>query len=46
MGPPLSFTGWIISLWTAPDDNEGTAIVHNLDTGKYEAYLLTMACGQ
>jgi len=46
VGSSLSFPGGIASLWTAPDDNAAVAVTHNAETGKYEAYLLTMACSQ
>jgi len=46
VGQSLTFPGVISSLWTAPDDNGAVAVTHNAETGKYEAYLLTMACGQ
>jgi hypothetical protein len=44
--PPLQFPGGITSLWTAPNDNGAVAVTRNSETGKYEAYLLTMACSQ
>src|ERR1041385_1207578 len=46
VGSPVSFPGGVTSLWTAPDDNGAVAVTHNAETGKYEAYLLTMACSQ
>jgi len=46
VGPSLSFPGSITSLWTVPDDNGAIAVTHNAETGRYEAYLLTMACSQ
>ncbi|HSS96055.1 MAG TPA: hypothetical protein VLK33_03460 [Terriglobales bacterium] len=46
VGPALNFPGGITSLWTAPDDNGAVAVTRNAETGKYEAHLLTMACGQ
>jgi hypothetical protein len=46
VGRALAFAGVVISLWTASDENGAVAVAHNSETGKYEAYLLTMACGQ
>jgi hypothetical protein len=46
VGQALSFPGGITSLWTAPDENGAVAVTRNSETGKYEAYLLTMACSQ
>ncbi len=46
VGSSLSFPGGITSLWTALDNNGAVAVTHNAETGKYEAYLLTMACNQ
>lgn len=46
VGAPVSFPGNITSLWTAPDDNGAVVVIHSAETGKYEAYLLTMACSQ
>jgi hypothetical protein len=46
VGQAVSFPGSITSLWTAPEDNGAVAVAHNSETGKYEAYLLTMACSQ
>jgi hypothetical protein len=46
VGASVNFPGGITSLWTAPDDTGVVAVIHNPETGKYEAYLLTMACSQ
>ena len=46
VGQAVSFPSRITSLWTAPDNNGAVAVTHNAETGKYEAYLLTMACSQ
>ena len=46
VGSPVSFPGGITSLWASPDENGAVAVTHNAETGKYEAYLLTMACSQ
>jgi hypothetical protein len=44
--PPVEFAGGVTSLWAAADGGSAVAIVHNAENGKYEAYLLTIACGQ
>jgi len=46
VGQALEFPGAITSLWTASDENGAVAVAQNSETGKYEAYLLTMACSQ
>ena len=46
VGSPVSFPGAISSLWTDADENGAVAVTRNSETGKYEAYLLTMACSQ
>ena len=42
--PPLEFAGPVMVLRGAGES--ATAVSHNLKTGKYEAYLLTLACNQ
>jgi len=44
--PPVELPGGVTSLWSAMDGNSAVAVVHNPENGKYEAYLLTIACGQ
>ena len=46
VGQTLAFPGAISSLWTTADGSSGVAVAHNSETGKYEAYMLTMACSQ
>jgi hypothetical protein len=46
VGSDVSFPGSVTSLWTDADENGAVAVVRNSGTGKYEAYLLTMACSQ
>ena len=46
VGQAVSFPGGVTSLWTAPDENAAVAVTQNSETGKYEAYLLTMGCSQ
>lgn len=38
------FAGPISALWPSTDATSATAIVHNLKTGKYEAYNVTLSC--
>ncbi len=45
-GAPVEFGGPVLALWTAPDGNSATAITHNLQTGFYEAFTLSIACGR
>jgi hypothetical protein len=46
VGQPAEFGGGVTSLWPAADGQSAGAVVHNEETGRYEAYLLTMACSQ
>jgi hypothetical protein len=43
---PLQLSGAITALWTARSDDSATAVVHDSETGDYEAVQLTLACGQ
>lgn len=43
---PLEFGGSITALWTESSGNTAVAISRNSETGKYEAYRLTIACSQ
>jgi hypothetical protein len=42
---PLLFPGPVTALWNASPDS-ALAVVRNLASGRYEAYLVTLACGQ
>ncbi|HTS29680.1 MAG TPA: hypothetical protein VMH81_27605 [Bryobacteraceae bacterium] len=42
--PPLDFPGPVTALWPSGGSSV-VAIVHNLATGKYEAYVVTVSCG-
>jgi len=42
--PPEELPGPVTALWTSSGSSV-MAIVHNLATGRYEAYLITVACG-
>jgi len=41
----LEFEGQIVGLWPATDGNSATAIVKRKDTGWYEAYRISISCG-
>ena len=42
----LALAGPITALWPAQDGESATAVIHNSETGDYEALLLTLACRQ
>ena len=44
VSPPAAFNGPITALWTATDSTSVMAISKNSETGKYEAYRLSMDC--
>ncbi len=43
---PIEFNGRITALWTEPDGNGAVAVMQNSESGSYEAYRLTITCGQ
>jgi hypothetical protein len=43
---PAEMNGTITSLWTESNGNSVMAVLRNLQTGKYEAYRLAIACSQ
>jgi len=43
---PLEFSGPVTALWSAADGSTALAVSKNLKAGQYEAYTLTLACGQ
>jgi hypothetical protein len=43
---PAEFEGPVTALWTESDGNSVTAIAHNSESSRYEAYRLTITCGQ
>ena len=43
---PLALPGPETALWPAETRGEATLVVHNLQTGEYEAYRLGLACAQ
>ncbi len=42
----LEFGGTITALWAESNGNTAVAVSRNSETGRYEAYRLTMACGR
>jgi hypothetical protein len=43
-GSPIQFDGPVIYLQPDPDVSSARAVVHNLKTGNYEAYVVTATC--
>ncbi len=43
---PLEFAGAITALWTDAEGTGAIAVSKSAETGKYEAYRLSIACGQ
>jgi hypothetical protein len=43
---PLNFAGAVVALHAYGPDPTATGIVRNLETGNYEAYRLSISCGQ
>lgn len=46
VSPTLEFSGPVISMWTDNNAANAVAIIRNLDAGRYEAYRLSISCGQ
>jgi len=46
VSPALDFAGPVSALWTESKGDSAIAISKNRDTGSYEAYRLSLACGQ
>jgi hypothetical protein len=42
----LEVTGGITAMWTDSSGANAVAVVHNLETGRYEAFRLTLTCGR
>lgn len=42
----LEFPGPVTALWTSADHASAVAVAHNLNTGQYEAAILTIACSR
>jgi hypothetical protein len=45
-GDPVELPGPILALWPSDDGTYVRAVVHNLQTGNYEAYVVTASCSQ
>jgi hypothetical protein len=43
---PVNFDAPITALWTAMDGTTANAVVHDTTGGRYEAYSVSVACGQ
>ena len=43
---PLALGGSVSALWTAFDGTSAIAVLHSREMGTYEAYRLTITCGQ
>jgi hypothetical protein len=46
LSDPVEMNGTIVAMWSAQDSGPARAVVHNLKTGNYEAYLLKVGCSQ
>lgn len=46
MGQPLEFPGPILALWQADDETSARVASKNLQTGMYEASIVTVSCSQ
>lgn len=44
VSPPVEFPGPVTALWTAADARTALAVARNLQTGRYEAYSLSISC--
>ena len=46
LSDPLDLNGTVVAMWSAEDGGPTRAVVRNLKTGNYEAYLLKVGCSQ
>ena len=46
VSPDLEWNGAITALWTESGGASAMADLHNLETGRYEAFRLTLTCGR
>ena len=44
-GPPLKFPGPILALWVSEDGKSARVVSRNLQTGAYEASIVSVSCG-
>jgi hypothetical protein len=45
VGQPLEFSGPILALWPTQDDKSARVVSRNLQTGMYEASIVSVSCG-
>jgi hypothetical protein len=45
VGDPIEFAGPILALWPSEDGTQVRAVSRNLETGMYEASILSISCG-
>ncbi len=43
---PLDVSGTVTALWTESGGGSAVAVAHNFETGKYDAFRLTLTCGR
>jgi hypothetical protein len=46
LSDPLELDGPVVAMWSDENGGPARAVVHNLKTGNYEAYLLKVGCSQ
>jgi hypothetical protein len=46
LSEPLELDGPVVAMWSGENGGPARAVVHNLKTGNYEAYLLKVGCSQ
>jgi hypothetical protein len=46
LSDPLELDGTVVAMWSGENGGPARAVVHNLKTGNYEAYLLKVGCSQ
>jgi hypothetical protein len=45
VSPPTEFPGPIVALWQSEAEGTAAAVIHNLQTGRYEAHTVSLSCG-
>ena len=45
MGEPIEFPGPTLAVWTTDDGKSARVISRNLESGLYEASIVSVACG-
>jgi hypothetical protein len=46
VSPPVELSGSLTALWTESDGTTAIAVSRNSETGRYEAYRISVTCGQ